>query len=301
MAYPKLVVADAHVHERRGRNRVKEAETLIKKLRVIGVKNKCDELLFLGDFLDRNTPISVNLLLKFGSLFKAFRRVRFLLGNHDTPIRGKGSTLLDIFQLAGAEIISEPMEEGTSLYLPYYADVDYKAYRGRNNAFRFVFAHKDVPELNHYHDEDWALPMDEFPRAGVIMNGHIHGNAEMPNEDGKRVFIQVGAPYPNTWGDDYAKNQFVYLAFQDGSYKRIPLRITADADAEDAGNFVFTRERAEEQEKPDMAAVTIEDIRADQIDISEALKLVDADERIKRMTQGVVRNVGTAKITGAKL
>jgi len=185
--FPTLIVSDVHAHERPPRTRVEELKWLVRKLRVLLVKNKCKSMIFLGDLFDKNAPVSIQHLLLIGELLKIPDEVFMIVGNHDTPIKGSGYSLLDIFGLGGAQIISKSTVVGNSLFLPYYAsDVPV-------GEFKFAFMHKDIRNLNPFPDEDWAITLDDLPNAKLIFNGHLHRNGEI-EAPGKKL-IQVGAPY----------------------------------------------------------------------------------------------------------
>lgn len=292
--FPKLIVSDLHIHERLPRTRVAEFTLLVRKLRVLNIKRNCRSLTILGDIYDRNTLVSIQLIMNIASIFNLFESVELLVGNHDTPIRGYEYSLLDLFTLGGAKVISKPTVIDGCLYLPYYSK-DW--IEGR---YRMAFMHKDIVELNPYSDKDWALSLNGLPDTDLLFNGHLHKNAEIVN--GARKLIQVGSPYPCSWGDSYADNRFAYIVQADGSYERIDLNITADSDAPDADQFAMTRTRPEkhETENRDISLV-IEDIKNNTIRVEDCLNAVDVDPVVKRLIKGVVRNADAAELDGSKL
>lgn len=294
--YPKLLVSDIHAHERPPRTRLDELDILIRKLRIIFIKKKCKSMAVLGDLFDKNAPVSIQQLLKLGGLFKIPKRVDLLVGNHDTPIKGSGFSLLDIFGLGGANIISTPTVINQCLFLPYYTqDIP-------PGPFKFAFMHKDIKELNPYFDADWAISLDELPEAPVVFNGHLHRNGEVTHDKLKRKLIQIGSPYPTSWSDEYQDNRYVYVIYENGTYERIALNITADEDAPDAGEYARVRTKQEKKQAEAIDAVALLDkVRGEIVSVDKCLEMVDTDPSVKRIAKGVISRVEAAEIDGAKL
>lgn len=294
--FPAIVISDTHLHERMPRMRIAEAEVLLRKLKILSVKRKCKTLIILGDLYDRNTLVSIKLIMQLAGFFQAFDKVVLIVGNHDTPIKGYEFSLLDIFKLAGATVISRETVIDGCLFLPYFAKPS-----PADEPYRMVFMHKDIVELNPYADVEWALKLDEMPNSNLLFNGHLHKNAEITK--GEKRLVQVGSPYPCTWSDEYQHNRYAYIVRETGVYERIELNITADAGAEDAGNYAFTRERTEKREAQSPASITavIEDIKQNTLRIDECLNVVSVDERVKRLIRSVVRNADSPELDGSKL
>jgi len=292
--FPLLVITDTHLHERLPRTRIEEFNILMRKLRVIAVKSQCKSLVVLGDLYDRNTMVSIQQIMAIAAIFKMFSSIYLIVGNHDTPIKGYDYSLLDIFKLAGVNVISKPTVVDDCLFLPYYSK-DWGA-----GQYRMAFMHKDIVELNPYSDKEWALSLDGMPDAPLLFNGHLHKNAEIAKEDKK--LIQVGSPYPCTWSDEYQNNRFAYVVNADGSYVRHELNITADSDAPDATSFAMTRTRSEKKEATykDIALV-IEDIKNNTMRVDECLDMVSTEPLTKRIIRSVVRNADSAELDGSKL
>lgn len=292
--FPKLIVTDTHLHERLPRTRIDEFTILMRKLRITAAKHQCQSLTVLGDLYDRNTLVSIRLIMAIADMFGVFKSVDLLVGNHDTPIKGYEYSLLDIFRLAGVNVVSKPTVIDGCLFLPYYSK-DWPS-----GSYRMAFMHKDIVELNPYNDKEWALNLDDMPAAPLLFNGHLHKNAEIA-KDGKKL-IQVGSPYPCTWGDEYAFNRFAYVVQADGSYERIELNITADSDAPDAESFALRRVRTEKTEATYKdVAVIIEDIKQNTLRVDDCLNAINVEPLVKRLIRSVVRNADSAELDGDKL
>lgn len=294
--FPAIVISDTHLHERVPRRRIEEAELLMRKLRVISVKRRVKTLIVMGDLYDRNTLVSIKLIMQLAAFFQLFDKVILIVGNHDTPIKGYEFSLLDIFKLAGATVISKETVIDGCLFLPYFAKPS-----PAEAPYKMVFMHKDIADLNPYSDAEWALRLDEMPPSNLLFNGHLHRNAEI-TKDGRKL-IQVGSPYPCTWSDEYQLNRFAYIVRDDCSYEQVPLNITADAGAEDAGEYALTRERTEKREAQSAESIgaVIDDIKQNTLRIDECLNVVSADERVKRIIRSVVRNAEDPELDGNKL
>ena len=294
--FPAIVISDTHLHERMPRMRIEEAAVLMRKLKILSVKRKCETLIILGDLYDRNTLVSIKFIMQLASFFMCFKKVILIVGNHDTPIKGYEFSLLDIFKLAGVTVVSKETVIDGCLFLPYFSKPT-----PAEEAYRMVFMHKDIVELNPYADVEWGLHLDAMPNSKLLFNGHLHKNAEITKGDCR--LVQVGSPYPCTWSDDYQYNRFAYIVRETGVYERVELNITADVTAEDAGDYSFTRERTEKREAQNSASIgaVIEDIKQNTLRIDECLNVVSADERVKRIIKSVVRNVDHPELDGSKL
>lgn len=294
--YPKLLVSDIHAHERPPRTRIDELELLIRKLRIVMIKKKCKSMVVLGDLFDKNAPVSIQHLLRLGELFKIPKRVDLIVGNHDTPIKGSGFSLLDIFGLGVANVISKPTVINQCLFLPYYTrDIP-------PGPFKFAFMHKDIKELNPYFDADWAITLDELPDAPITFNGHLHKNGEITHSKPRKKLIQLGSPYPTTWSDAYQDNRYVYVVYANGTYERIALNITADEGAPDANEYARVRTREEKKQAEAIDATAILDkVRGEIISVDKCLDMIDTDPIIKKIAKGVISNVEAAEIDGEKL
>ena len=295
--FPALIVSDVHAHERPPRTRIEELQWLVRKLRIMLIKNKCKSLIFLGDLFDKNAPVSIQHLLLIGELLKIPQQVIMIVGNHDTPIKGSGYSLLDIFGLGGAQIISTPTVIEKCLFLPYYAELSTCP-----EPFKFAFMHKDILELNPFPDKDWAISLDQLPDAPLIFNGHLHKNGEVVSPDKAKKLIQVGAPYPTTWSDTYSDNRFVYLLQRNGEYERLELNITADEGAPDYSKFVRVRTREEKlKEESVQATAVLDTIRGEIISIDACVEMIEAPKAVKNIVRGVVAHVEDTEVEGIKL
>lgn len=288
MDFPVLVVSDPHVHERRGRNRIAEVKAMVAKtvalLDAKGLRGEAS-LVVTGDMYDRNTPVSIETTLLLADWFRAFKRVYLLVGNHDTPIRSTTLAMPEIFKMMGVAVIKQTTPVGDCLFVPYFDSV----VPAQMGSYRYIFAHKDIKELNGYCDAEYGVSMTDFPPARAVFNGHLHANAAYQHGDG--VFVQVGSPYPTTWSDDYRLNRFCYL-LQPESFEAFYLNITADADAPDAEQFMFTRQRKEagatdEEEQEVLAG--LQGLREDDMSIESALSLCDGiDPMVIKLIRSVI-------------
>lgn len=290
---PAIVFGDTHVHERDGKSRSAEFNAFSEKVRAIQQRTKATTLIGVGDLYDRNTSPSVGQILEIAALFRSFKEVILIVGNHDTPVRGSGYSLCDIFKLMGVRVVSSATVIEDCLFLPYFS-TEYE-----DRQYRYVFMHKDIVELNAYCDKEFGLQYSTLPRAQVLFNGHLHRHQIVDTVRGR--LIQVGAPYPTDWGNAYEHNRFVYL-LSNGKIERAVLNITADEGAEDATQYSFVRKRdAKAAVEREHAVAGIEAARAESMSLEECLSLVTAEPRVKTIIRGVVRNVGAARVSSERL
>lgn len=293
MIYPLLLIADVHVHERRKRTRVAELKALIAKLsalwKSLGYERK-GTLVILGDLYDRNSPVGIDTTLCIAELFNLFERVIIIVGNHDTPIRSTATSLPDIYKMMGnVMVVKQITAIEDCAFVPYFDDIRLLVANGMK--YRYIFAHKDIKELNQYCDPEYGVGIGDFPPANAVFNGHLHSNAAYKHGDG--LFIQVGAPYPTSWADKYETNRFCYVVTHDG-HTPYYLNITADEGAPDAAHYSFTRSRdvaGKMDDEQESILVGLQELRDDDMSISEALRMCGVkDKRVNNIIRSLVSN-----------
>lgn len=282
LPYPRLVVADVHVHERNNKSRIREVQVLLEKLEEARAKYNVKSLVICGDLFDNNSPLSVSTIVMLAKAFRAFERCVIIVGNHDTPVRSTSRiSMLEIFSIVGIEVIHDTQIIGSDLFVPYFASLP-EVNHGRYDC---VYLHKDIKELNGYCDETYGISLNEVPACQMAFNGHLHGYRKTGGTKCP-VFIQCGAPYPTSWSDKDVLNNFVWLQNSPTEYYGIPTNILADATNEKAMDFKFLRER--EQKSEDVIIPSIEVQEEDAVEIHAAIELVEADASVKKIINSIV-------------
>ena len=294
LTYPIMVLSDLHAHERHGRQRVQELKALFSICG--GLVASLDlpvrpTLVVTGDMYDRNAPLSVDTTLLFADFFKLFGSVFIIVGNHDTPIRSTLTALPDIYKMMGVHIIKQTTQIEDCLFVPYF-DSLVPAQMGN---YRYVFAHKDIKELNQYCDPEYGVSITDFPPARAVFNGHLHSNGAYTHGSG--VFIQVGAPYPTSWADKYDLNRYTYMVYPE-SHQAYYTLVTADAGAEDADRYAFQRSRSdkaaagEAETEHEVILQGLQALRDDDLTVDAAMRLLGngVDRRTANITKGILRH-----------
>jgi len=294
---PTLYTADLHVHTRKKEpSRIDELTALIKKLNTLRINFGYKQLVIAGDLSDGGSSLSIASVLLLGKLFKKFDKVYLLEGNHDTPVRNTGYSLLSIFNLLECvEVIDSPRVSGGMAFLPYYAKLsDLEV-----GTADILVMHKDIKELNQYYEEEFALSLDDLPPMKYIFNGHLHSSRVLSNNTGK--FIQLGAPYPCTWSDSDEKNRFVF-GLHEGKLKRLKTNITKDNMSKLEDKCLFIRERDDSVQLKEEAALT-QDKLTDlvHLDIYQLIDALDTDRLIKQITKRVVYHASNQSVTNEQL
>lgn len=282
LPYPRLVVADVHVHERNNKSRIREVQALLEKIEETRTKYNVKSLIVCGDLFDNNSPLSVSTIVMLARAFRAFDRCVIIVGNHDTPIRSTSRvSMLEIFSIAGIEVIHDTKIIGSDLFVPYFAELP-EEHPGKYDC---LYLHKDIAELNGYCDVTYGLSLNEIPACKMAFNGHLHGYRKTGGTKCP-VFIQCGAPYPTSWADKDALNNFIWLQNSPTEYYGIPTNILADAVNEKAADFRFLRER--EQKADGVFVPSVEAQEEDVVEIHAAIELVDADAAVKKIVNAIV-------------
>ena len=304
-AYPALVSGDWHIHGRGNRTRLSEAETLFARIEEMqvaraGKGEAYRSLVIAGDLLDRGGALPVATILQMAQLFRKFEQVWIVVGNHDCPVRSTAVTQLDIFSLCGAYIVKTPTVSGSALFLPYYTKMPASVPKSVRN----VFAHKDVKEFNSYFDEEWAVSVVDFPPEATVFNGHLHA-ANITQHSPQARYVQLGAPYPCTWSDDYQRNQWAWTVEEDSFSATEALLVTGDEGQADTALYQHARVRQEKPEQDadvDESAILNALAAADdgRMSIQQALTVGRVTGRVAKVIESVVSRV-VGKVEGVRL
>jgi len=300
-----LVVSDIHLYESNS-YRVKAFHSLLKKLNIYRRKFNISDLVICGDFFNKYTSISISSILKTASLFKKFKQVWLLCGNHDTPYRDTKESLLDIFSLLqNVRVINSSWynEEDNVGFISYYQPFDSDVLDWLYNC-KILFTHKDIKELNKFNDEDFAISLNDYPQDCYVFNGHLHHHKVMELKEGGQ-YIQLGAPYPTRFSDASELNRYVFLVSpnlkENFTWKRFPLNICAyEGHNLKAAEFIIPyseKDKIEEVKLESLDEMRIQNMT----DIIDAFEKLEISDKLKRIGRRIIEHVINTKIEPDKL
>lgn len=181
-------------------------EWFIKKAK----ENNVTTVAFLGDYFDNRHSIHVS-TLNYGlrgleMLNEAFKKVYFIVGNHDLLYRDKRdiSSMGFARHLANIELIGDPITYGsgddTITFLPWLVGSEHKKIRDLKS--RYIFMHG---ELNGFlmnakvavPDHPNGLAADDFANCEYAFSGHFHFRQS------KKNVIYIGNAFPFNFADSW--------------------------------------------------------------------------------------------------
>ena len=285
LPYPRIITGDIHAHERHGRSRMKEVSVLVDKLTDTRQLYQARTLIINGDLFDRNTPLAVDSIVMLAQFFNSFERTVIVVGNHDTPIRASSRTMLDIFRLVGATVITTPTIIGKDLFVPYYEGI---IPHPEGGAFEQIHMHKDIAELNYYLDQDFGISLSHIPPCGLCFNGHLH-KLEMYALPNGGTYVQMGAPYPTSWSDLADSNNSVWVATSPTEYGTVQMMITGDDLGQDDRRYSFLRTKKEKSEVGDTNPLEgISMLRSSSMSIEDVLGMTSYDPIVNKIIRSMV-------------
>lgn len=299
--FPAVITGDLHVHSRNGRSRIRELSALIPKIQGVRQQQQAKSLIILGDLLDHNAPLPIDVVLMLARLFLEFEQVWIVVGNHDTPLRSTALTALDLFSLCGAQIIKQATQIGDCLFLPYYARLP-EQYKHRVN---WVFGHKDILNLNGHADQEWAISLAELPPCRMFFNGHLHVCQAFGLMSGG-TYVQAGAPYPCTWGEDWQQNRYIHVLDASGNHTSFYTHVTGDKGAaEGVCDIIRDRETPGGSDSDADTAMSqifenLQSIKEDRASLSQVMEVAQIDKSVAPIIKSVV-NRAVAKIESVRI
>ena len=281
--YPRIISGDWHAHERNGRKRMREVSVLLDKVAAIRDTYYAKTLIVTGDLFDRNSPLAVDSIVLLAQFFKTFERTAIVVGNHDTPVRTASRTMLDIFKLAGIEIISDTTVCGNDLFVPYYSSMSQYA----QTTFEHVYMHKDIAELNGYVDAEFGIPLTDIPLCTACFNGHLHAASTRELNRGG-TYVQLGAPYPTSWSDVAQKNNYVWVATRPNEFGTVATMVTGDETDDAAKDYAFVRSKNERDVTDTAPLAGIAALRDDSLDIGDVLAMTNYGGSVNNIIKSAV-------------
>lgn len=147
-----------------------------------------EEVAILGDFFDNRTSLHVSTLNAglqgLEKLNSAFKRVHFIVGNHDLFYRDKRDITSTAFatHLSNVNLITKPVTYGEGrngvTFLPWLVGDEHK--KVKNLKSRYVFGHLELPgflmnaKIEMPIHANGATPDDFKNGADYVFSGHFH-------------------------------------------------------------------------------------------------------------------------------
>jgi len=209
-----LILGDIHISNKDARLREAQ-EKCIKK---IYDKEKPDEVIQLGDFLDFRKPSPEALLTgkRIIDHWKKNSNVVILRGNHCASTKADdGVTALSVFEDDRVDIITHTLFDYKTkrAYIPHYENEKTitDALKGCPKGYT-VFGHFGYYGcLNSVGDHDFNININSFRNNTVL--GHIHRKNENSFEYGeeKKTLLILGTPYTTNFGEADKQNYYAIL------------------------------------------------------------------------------------------
>jgi DNA repair exonuclease SbcCD nuclease subunit len=209
-----LVLGDVHISNKNAALREAQ-EKCIKK---IYDKEKPDEVIQLGDFLDFRKP-SPEALLTAKSIIDHWSKsssVFILRGNHCASTKADdGVTAMSLFERAKVKIITHTWYDGSTkrAFIPHYENEEkIKEDLQKCPAGYTVFGHFGYFGcLNSVGDHDFNININSFGNNTIL--GHIHRQNErrfVSNGEDRSVLI-LGTPYTINFGESGKDNYYAII------------------------------------------------------------------------------------------
>lgn len=237
-----LICGDVHIStyasiiRRRGTEYSKRLENCINSINWVeqtAEENKCDRIIYLGDFFDKaelnSEEITALKEIQWGNI-----KHQIIVGNHELGSANGDYSTTQLFNLLpGFEVINKPkVEVGFGyyfLYLPYIFERDRKSISEYFNScfdtssfvtqevkHTFIFSHNDLKGVNYglFESKEGFDIEDITNNCSVCFNGHIHNNGEIIPDK----IINVGNLTGQNFNEDATKYQHkIYILDINGS------------------------------------------------------------------------------------
>jgi DNA repair exonuclease SbcCD nuclease subunit len=209
-----LIIGDIHISNKNAALRMAQEECIKK----IYNKEKPDEVIQLGDFLDFRKPSPEALLSAKRMIdhWKERSNVVILRGNHCASTKADdGVTALSVFEDPKVRIVTQSWYDYKTkrAFIPHYEDEERikKALAGAPKEYT-VFGHFGYFGcLNSVGDHDFDININCFRNNTFL--GHIHRQNErsfMSNGEEKSLLI-LGTPYTTNFGETGKDNYYAVI------------------------------------------------------------------------------------------
>jgi len=212
-----LVLGDLHISNKNAS--LREAQE--KCLRKIYDKEKPDEVIQLGDFLDFRKP-SPEALLAAKSIIDYWKKksnVIIIRGNHCASTKADdGVTALSVFDHPKVRVVTHTWFDHKTkrAFIPHYENEEeiIRTMQGCPPSY-WLFGHFGYFGcLNSVGDHDFSINVNSFRNNSIL--GHIHRQVErtfLYEGQEKRLLI-LGTPYTTNFGESHKKNYYAIMEDQ---------------------------------------------------------------------------------------
>jgi calcineurin-like phosphoesterase family protein len=169
----------------------------------LATEQKCDMVLFLGDFHHNRNSINIATmdvsLRLLERLNNTFDRVMFIPGNHDLYHKDRRTlnSVRYIEKFSNIQLINDQYTEGGVTFVPWLIGEEYKNMRKINSDY--VMGHFELPhfKMNAMVEmpDHGELQTDDFSNAGTIFTGHFHKRQQRGNVH------YIGNAFPHNYAD----------------------------------------------------------------------------------------------------
>jgi len=209
-----LILGDLHISNKNASLREAQ-ENCLKK---IYDKEKPDEVIQLGDFLDFRKP-SPEALLTAKSIidyWKKKSKVIILRGNHCASTKADdGVTALSVFDNAQVRIVTHTWFDHKTkrAFIPHYENEEeiIRTLQACPSDYR-VFGHFGYFGcLNSVGDHDFNINVNSFRNNSIL--GHIHRQVERTfiSQGEEKSLLILGTPYTTNFGESEKPNYYAVL------------------------------------------------------------------------------------------
>lgn len=167
------------------------------------ISEGCETCIFLGDWHDHRSLINVSTLnYTFANLRRlndAFKKVYFIIGNHDLYYREKREihSLPMADELNNFVVINEPVTIDNVAFLPWLVHDEWKT--AKNIKAKYLFGHLEIPgfKMNAHVEmpDHGEIQKSHFTNQEYAFSGHFHKRQSKGN-----VFY-IGNPFGHDFSD----------------------------------------------------------------------------------------------------
>lgn len=185
------------------------------------IETKSNTCIFMGDYFHNRSTINVH-TLHYGlqglrKLNAHFKKVYFIVGNHDCFYRGKRDVTSVEFAktFSNIQVINDITNIDDCTFIPFLVKEEWKTLT--NIASKYVFGHLELPgyKLNAITEMPDTGKENEntFLGCNYVLSGHFHTRQIKRLPNGTEVHY-IGNTFPHNYGDAWDDNRgCVYLEY----------------------------------------------------------------------------------------
>lgn len=186
------------------RENLQVCEQVFDEVEKLAVKRNLNQVVLVGDLLDRRGLVEAACLNKLHELLSKSKLTFYILiGNHDLlSLYSTEHALEPLKSLPNVNIYDKPGQLGNILFMPYYKNPtkflqDMNTWLPKLPKKPILICHQGVKEftIGSGYTEEEAVTLSDLHAFKLVIAGHYH----TPNDKGNVVFI--GSPFSHSYGE----------------------------------------------------------------------------------------------------